>query len=50
MDEGNDAEVEDYAKGSEQDKLSEAPSGKAATTDTDAKLPADQAAFQTDSD
>ncbi len=40
----------DYAHGSEQDEETAAPSGKAATTETDEKLPDDQAAFQTDTD
>ena len=36
----------DYAKGSEQDEHTEAPTGKEGVTESDETLPDDQAAFQ----
>lgn len=42
-------ESPDYAKGSGEDRSNDAPSGKEALTSTDAVLPEDQAAMQTDS-
>lgn len=39
----------DYAKDSEQDRATDAPTGKEGTTEGDETLPDDQAAFQPDS-
>ena len=39
----------DYAKGSEEDRKTDAPTGKEATTPGDETLPDDQAAFQPES-
>lgn len=42
-------DAKDYAKGSEQDQKTEAPTGKEGTTPGDETLPDDQAAFQPES-
>ena len=42
-------ESPDYAQDSPEDESTDAPSGKEALTPTDAELPEDQAATQTDS-
>ena len=42
-------DAKDYAKGSEEDQKTDAPSGKEATTPGDETLPDDQAAFQPES-
>ncbi len=39
----------DYAKGSEQDRATDAPTGKEAVTESDESLGDDQAAFQPES-
>ncbi len=39
----------DYAKGSEEDQKTDAPTGKEAITEGDETLPEDQAAFQPES-
>lgn len=39
----------DYAKGSEMDQATDAPTGKEAVTENDETLPDDQAAFQPES-
>lgn len=42
-------EGKDYAKGSEEDRKTDAPTAKEAVTPGDETLPADQAAFQPES-
>lgn len=41
--------AKDYAKGSEEDRASDAPTGKEGTTAGDETLPDDQATFQPES-